>query len=140
MDKNTPITIETLINAPIEKVWEYWTKPEHITQWAFASDDWEAPEAENDVRTGGTFKTVMAAKDGSTRFDFAGTYTDVKEGETIAYDMADGRHVATAFAETPDGVRVTETFDPEKENALEMQRAGWQAILENFKKYVEANV
>lgn len=135
-----PITIETIVRAPIATVWDCWTKPEHITHWAFASADWEAPEAENDVRTGGTFKTVMAAKDGSARFDFVGIYTDVKMHEMIAYDIADGRHVTVAFSETADGVRITETFDPENENAPERQRAGWQAILENFKKYAETGV
>lgn len=129
--------VETTIKAPLFKVWEYWNKPEHITKWAFASDDWEAPAAENDVRTGGKFKTVMAAKDKSASFDFTGTYTLVKENEIIEYDMDDGRHVKTEFKETPDGIKIIETFDPESENPLEMQKNGWQAILDNFKKYVE---
>lgn len=147
--KNT-ITVQTIVNAPIEKVWEYWNKPEHITGWAFASDDWEAPHAENDVRVGGKFKTVMAAKDKSTSFDFTGVYTSVKEQELIEYDIGlfeehdmikynidDGRHVKVEFAKLPDGVRITETFEPEKINSEEVQRSGWQAILDNFKKYVE---
>jgi uncharacterized protein YndB with AHSA1/START domain len=137
MDQNA-ITVRTSVNAPIEKVWECWNKPEHIKRWAFASDDWEAPAAENDVQVGGKFKTVMAAKDKSASFDFAGTYTAVKEHELIEYDMDDGRHVKVVFEETPEGVRVTETFDPENENPEEVQRNGWQAILENFKKYVES--
>ncbi|MBI2027968.1 MAG: SRPBCC family protein [Candidatus Levybacteria bacterium] len=131
------ITVQTVVNAPIAKVWEYWNKPEHITGWAFASDDWEAPTAENDVREGGKFKTVMAAKDKSESFDFTGVYTSVKEHELIEYDMDDGRHVKMEFEETPEGVRVMETFDPETENTEEFQRSGWQAILDNFKKYVE---
>jgi uncharacterized protein YndB with AHSA1/START domain len=135
---SNPITVETIVNAPVEKVWECWNKPEHITGWAFASDDWEAPAAENDLRTGGKFKTVMAAKDKSSSFDFEGTYSTVKKHELIEYDMSDGRHVKVEFAGTPEGVRVTETFDPENENSEEMQRSGWQAILDNFKKYVEA--
>jgi len=151
MDQKTSITIETVIHAPIDKVWECWNKPEHITNWAFASDDWEAPHAENDVRVGGKFKTVMAAKDKSTSFDFTGMYTAVKENELIEYDMDDpegvaarpygagARHVKTEFKETSEGVKVTETFDPENENSVEVQRSGWQAILDNFKKYVEAN-
>lgn len=139
MEQPATITIEGIVKAPIEKVWKCWTEPEHIVRWAFASDDWEAPAAENDVRPGGRFKTVMAAKDGSTRFDFTGTYTDIKEHKRIAYDMTDGRHVDVTFAETPNGVRVTETFDPEQENTIEMQRAGWQTILENFKKHVEGH-
>lgn len=131
------ITIQTIVKAPIAKVWEYWNKPEHIVCWAFASDDWEAPSAENDLRVGGKFKTVMAAKDKSSSFDFTGTYTVVKEHELIEYTMSDGRHVKVVFEKTPEGVRVTETFDPEKENPEEVQRSGWQAILDNFKKYVE---
>lgn len=134
-----PITIQTTINAPIEKVWECWNKPEHITKWAFASDTWEAPRAENDLRTGGKFTTVMAAKDGSASFDFGGTYTDVQEHKLIEYTMGDGRHVKALFEEIPEGVHITQTFDPESQNSEEMQRSGWQAILDNFKKYVESN-
>jgi uncharacterized protein YndB with AHSA1/START domain len=140
MEKNNkPITVETIVNAPIEKVWKFWNKPEHITKWAFASDDWEAPVAENDVRTGGKFKTRMQAKDRSQGFDFTGVYTNVNGKELIEYDMDDGRHVKVRFEEIPEGVRVTETFDPENENPLDTQRSGWQAILDNFKKYVEAH-
>lgn len=138
MNKN-PITVQTIINAPISKVWECWNKPEYITQWAFASDDWEAPSAENDLRTGGKFKTVMAAKDKSTSFDFTGTYSSVKEHESIEYDMTDGRHVKVEFTEVPEGTQVVETFDPENENTEELQRNGWQAILNNFKSYTEKN-
>lgn len=138
MDK-APITVEIIVNAPIEKVWEYWNKPEHITKWAFADDTWEAPSAENDLRKGGSFKTKMAAKDGSESFDFEGLYTSVEEHELIEYDMSDGRHVKVEFAQTPEGVKVTETFDPEEENSEELQKNGWQAILNNFKKYVEEN-
>ncbi|MEK7570784.1 MAG: SRPBCC family protein [Patescibacteria group bacterium] len=133
-----PITVETIVKAPIEKVWESWNKPEHIMQWAFASDDWEAPAAQNDLRTGGKFKTTMAAKDKSESFDFAGVYTAVIENELIEYDMEDGRHVKIAFTQTPEGVQVVETFDPENENSEELQRSGWQAILDNFKKHTEA--
>lgn len=132
-----PITIETTVKAPMSKVWEYWNTPSHITKWAFASDDWEAPNAENDLRVGGKFKTTMAAKDGSTSFDFTGVYTVADEHKLIEYDMEDGRHVKIEFEDTPDGVKIIETFDPENENPEEMQRDGWQAILENFKKYVE---
>ena len=139
------ITVQSIVKAPIEKVWECWTKPEHIVRWAFASETWKAPEAENDVRVGGRFKTVMAAKDGSAKFDFTGTYTAVKEQELIEYDMdrapseSVSRHVKVEFSETPEGVCVTETFDPESENSEEMQRSGWQAILDNFMIYVEKN-
>ena len=133
------ITVQTVVNAPIAKVWECWSKPEHITGWVFASDDWEAPVAENDLRVRGKFKTVMAAKDKSAAFDFTGTYTAVKENELIEYDMDHGRHVKVLFEDTPSGVKVTETFDPENENSKEMQRSGWQAILDNFKKYAESH-
>lgn len=138
MDKK-PITVQTIVNAPIEKVWEYWNGPKHIPGWAFASDDWEAPAAENDLRVGGKFKTVMAAKDGSSSFDFVGVYTAIKEHELIEYIMDDGRKVKIEFVQTPDGVKVMEIFDPENENIDEVQRSGWQAILDNFKKYVEAS-
>lgn len=136
---NNPITVQTTVRAPMARVWEYWNKPEHITGWAFASDDWEAPAADNDLRVGGTFKTTMAAKDKSESFDFTGAYTAVKEHELIEYDMDDGRHVKVELKDTPDGVRVTETFDPEEENPEEMQRGGWQAILDNFKRYAESH-
>jgi uncharacterized protein YndB with AHSA1/START domain len=133
------ITISATINAPMSKVWEYWNKPEHITQWAFASDDWEAPAAENDLQVGGKFVTKMAAKDKSAGFDFGGTYTAVEEYKQIAYTMGDGREVSTTFEELPDGIRITTTFDSESENSEEKQRSGWQAILNNFKKHVEEN-
>lgn len=134
---SNPITILTTVNAPIKKVWKYWTKPKHITKWAFASNDWEAPYAENDLKVGGKFKTTMAAKDGSQSFDFAGTYTVVENHKLIEYDMDDARHVKTVFNKTQDGVEVTQTFDPETENPIEMQKQGWQQILNNFKTYTE---
>lgn len=131
------MTVQAVVKAPLEKTWECWTGPEHITGWAFASDEWESPVAENDLQTGGTFRTRMQAKDGSSGFDFEGTYTAVKQHELIEYEMSDGRWVKVAFENVPDGVRVTETFDLEQEHSEEMQRSGWQAILDNFKKYVE---
>lgn len=133
-----PIVVQAIISAPIEKVWECWNTPDDITGWAFASNDWEAPRADNDLRPGGRFSTRMQAKDGSAGFDFSGTYTAVTEHERIEYDMDDRRHVKTVFVEVPDGVEITTTFDPETENPIEMQKAGWQAILDNFKKYVES--
>lgn len=132
-----PITVFTIVNSQIDKVWEYWNNPEHITQWAFASEEWEAPSATNDLRVGGKFLTVMAAKDKSTSFNFDGTYTAVEKNKLIEYDMSDGRHVKTVFEELEDGVKITTTFDPEYENSEEVQRDGWQAILNNFKKHVE---
>ncbi len=137
MNKN-PITVETVVKAPLSKVWESQNKPEHVVNWAFASDDWEATAAENDLRTGGSFKTVMGAKDKSESFDFAGVYSIVKEHELIEYDMSDKRHVNVEFSEVPEGTKVVETFDPEQENSEELQRSGWQAILDNFKKYTES--
>src|SRR5688500_521212 len=103
MDTKT-ITVETIVNAPMEKVWQYYNEPEHITKWAFASEDWEAPHAENDLKVGGKFKTVMAAKDRISSFYFEGTYTVVKPHELIKYEMTDGRHVRTECTSTPDGV------------------------------------
>ncbi|GAA4315497.1 SRPBCC family protein [Mucilaginibacter gynuensis] len=132
------ITVETIVNAPIEKVWDSWSQPEHITKWCQASDDWHAPHAENDLRTGGNFSTTMAAKDGSFSFDFGGTYTDVQPYSLIAYGLGDGRKVSITFTKEIEGTKVTETFDPEETNPIEMQRGGWQAILDNFKKYTEA--
>lgn len=133
-----PITIETIINAPMAKVWASWNLPEHIVNWAFASDTWEAPAAKNDLREGGQFTITMAAKDKSASFDFAGKYTTVKENELIEYIMEDGRQVKIEFTQLPNGVKVTQIFDPETENPAELQRSGWQAILDNFKKYAEA--
>jgi len=132
------ITIHATITAPITKVWDCWTNPVHITQWAFASDDWEAPKASNDVRVGRTFSTIMSAKDKSAGFDFAGTYTAVIPNELIEYDMdGDNRHVKIVFEQTTGGVHITQTFDAETENPIEMQRNGWQSILNNFKRYCE---
>jgi uncharacterized protein YndB with AHSA1/START domain len=131
------ITVQSNINAPIETVWECWTAPKHITKWNNASDDWHTPYAENDLKVGGKFKSTMASKDGAMSFDFEGEYTLVEQNEAIEYVMADGRKVEISFAATPSGVDVIESFDPETENPEEMQRGGWQAILNNFKKYVE---
>jgi len=137
--EKTAITVETVIKAPIEKVWKYWSAPEHITKWCQASDDWHAPKAENDLRVDGKFSTTMAAKDGSVSFDFGGVYTNVEKYKTIEYVMDDGRKVQVQFSSQGDDTKVTETFDPENTNPIEMQRGGWQAILDNFKKHVEAN-
>lgn len=132
------ISVGATINAPLEKVWNLWTDPKHIEQWCHASDDWEAPHAENDVRVDGKFKTVMASKDGKTSFDFEGVYTNIKTHKLIEYVMADGRRVQILFMAFPDGVKVSENFDMEYVYPAEKQQEGWQAILNNFKKYVEA--
>ena len=136
---SNPITITATVHAPIDKVWGYWNSPKHIENWAFADDSWEATNASNDLKVGGKFSTVMGAKDKSASFEFGGIYTAVEENRLIEYDMDDKRHVKVEFEETPDGVKITQTFDPEQENSLEMQRDGWQAILNNFKKHTEEN-
>ncbi len=136
---SAPITVESTVHAPVEKVWQYWTAPEHITQWNNASDDWHTPKAVNDLRTGGSFVSTMAAKDGSVSFDFGGTYDDVVENQRIAYTLGDGRKVEVTFQTRDGGTHIIETFDAENMNPPEMQRAGWQAILDNFKRYAERN-
>lgn len=133
-----PITITTTIISDIQKVWDMWTGPEHITKWNFASPDWECPKAENDVRIGGNFSSTMAARDGSMSFDFAGTYTNVIPLELLVYSFGD-RTATVSFMAQGDSVLITETFDPETENPREMQEAGWQSILNNFKQYVETH-
>jgi uncharacterized protein YndB with AHSA1/START domain len=134
---NVKITVKTTVHAPVEKVWEYWTEPEHITKWNNASDDWHTPIAENDLTVGGKFHTRMEAKDGSFGFDFGGIYDEVKLNEIISYTLGDGRNVTITFKGQGDETEVIETFDAETTNSIEMQQAGWQAILDNFKKYVE---
>lgn len=119
------------------KVWEMFSAPEHVTKWCAASDDWHAPRAECDFREGGKATTRMEARDGSFGFDFDWTYTKIREYEQIQYMMADGRENVIDFENTDNGVKVTETFDAESENPAEMQRQGWQAILDNFKRYAE---
>lgn len=133
----TAITVEATVKAGIEKVWNAWTKPEHITKWCQASNDWHAPAATNDVRTGGKFSTTMAAKDGSVSFDFAGEYSNVIPHQLMEYVLGDGRTVKIKFSNQGDETHITETFDAENIHSLEMQQAGWQAILDNFKKYTE---
>lgn len=136
----SPITVETVVNVPVEKAWEVFTEPEHIKNWAFASDDWHAPYSENDLRTGGKFKNTMAAKDGSFSFDFEGTYTNVEPHRLIEYALGDGRKVSVVFEPQENATKVTETFDPESTNPREMQQGGWQAILNNYKKQAEASL
>ena len=135
----TAITVSTTVNAPVEKVWNYWTAPEHITKWCQASDDWHAPYADNDLKEDGRFKTTMAAKDGSFSFDFGGVYTKVEEHEAIDYTIDDGRKVSVQFTGNGNSTDIVETFEAEETNTIELQRGGWQAILDNFKKYTEAN-
>ncbi len=136
--KKPVITVEVSVNAPLEKAWRYFTEPAHIVAWNHASDDWHCPHAENDPRTGGKFSSRMGARDGSAGFDFAGTYDEVIPMQKIAYTMGD-RKVVVTFEAKDGTTHVREEFEAESENPLEMQRAGWQSILDNFKKHTEAN-
>ena len=131
------ITVETKVKAPIEKVWSAYTTPADIRKWNAASDDWHTTAATVDLREGGAFSSRMEAKDGSMGFDFAGTYTKVIPQKLIAYAFGD-RTAEVKFSEAPEGVNVRVTFEAEKTNPVDMQRGGWQAILDNFKRYVEA--
>ena len=137
--ENLRIVIETRINTSLEKAWNSWTEPSHIVKWNNASDDWHTPHAENDLRTGGKFLSRMEAKDGSMGFDFGGEYSNVVKYELIEYQMADNRKVSVRFQNIDNQVIITESFEPELTNSLELQKAGWQSILDNFKKYVESN-
>ena len=136
---NTVITIETTVNAPVEKAWTYWNEPAHINLWCAASNEWHAPRATNELTPGGKLNTRMEAKDGSMGFNFEGTYTEVKQHEFIAYVLGDNRKVAVQFLPSGDTTRIVETFEAESMNPVEMQKAGWQAILDNFKAYTEGN-
>ncbi len=138
MDKQK-INIEATINASLAKVWQYYTEPKHITQWNNASDDWHTTRAENDLRQDGKFLYRMEAKDGSFGFDFGGVYDEVKANELIGYTMDDGRKAKIVFASADDRTKIVIDFDAETENPIELQRDGWQAILDNFKKYVQTN-
>ena len=133
------VTVSAEVVKPLEHVWTCYTEPQHITQWNAASDDWHCPRAENDLRVGGHFSSRMEARDGSFGFDFGGTYTEVKPNELIAYTMDDGRTCEVRFAKDGGGTQVTVSFDAETENPVEMQRGGWQAILDRFKAYTEAH-
>lgn len=134
------LTINAIVNAPVAKVWDVWTSPEHITQWNTASEDWHTTNAINDLRKGGKFNSRMEAKDGSFGFDFAGVYDEVTNHQLIEYTLEDGRRVKNQFIEKGDSTEIVSEFEPETENSLEMQQAGWQAILDNFKKYTENSV
>lgn len=131
------ITVQTKVDAPMEIVWNTWVLPEEIREWYHASDDWHAPYAENNLKVGGKFVTTMAAKDGSASFDFNGVYTEVIMHQKISYNIEGGRKVEVLFEQEADGILVLETFELEDINHEEMQRTGWQAILDNFKKRVE---
>ena len=133
----TQITVKAEVKKPVTQVWNLWTQPEHIIQWNNASPDWHSPKAENDLKTGGKFNIRMEAKDGSMGFDFAGVYDKVVVHKSIEYTIGDGRKVQINFSETEGKTLITETFEAEQENSIEMQRSGWQSIMDNFKRYSE---
>ncbi|WP_100615175.1 SRPBCC family protein [Confluentibacter citreus] len=133
------ISVKTIVNASAKKVWELWTEPKHIVKWNTASEDWHTPRAENDLRVGGKFLSRMEAKDGSFGFDFIGIYDEVEPLKRIAYSMEDGRKAKTDFKENNGNTEIITVFDAESQNPIDMQRAGWQAILDNFKNYTENN-
>lgn len=135
----TKITIEATVNAPVQTVWKMWSNPEDIIKWNSPSEDWHTPRAENDLREGGKFSSRMEAKDGSFGFDFFGIYDMVEENKTIAYTLGDDRKVEIRFSEENGQTKVVEIFEAEDVNPVDMQQAGWQAILNCFKKYVESN-
>jgi uncharacterized protein YndB with AHSA1/START domain len=133
----TKVTVEAIVNAPIEKVWTAWNNPEEVMKWNTASPDWHCPSATNELRVGGKFVYTMAAKDGSVSFDFEGNYTAIAEHDRIEYVLADGREIIVLFRSEGATTHITETFDAENENPVDMQRGGWQTILNNFKSHVE---
>lgn len=135
-----PITITSFINAPLSKVWECWTVARHIEKWNFASTEWHCPDAKNNLIKGGEFHYTMAAKDNSMSFDFWGTYQEIIFEKHIEIVLGDGRKVTVDFEETENGVQLTEVFDPENENPVDLQRTGWQLILDNFKTYTENQI
>ena len=134
----TPIRVSATINADKSKVWDYYTKPKHITQWNFADPSWHCPEAKNDLKVGGIYFARMEAKDGSFGFDFEANYTEVTLGSSLTYTFG-GRNCSVELKEDNDTTQITVTFDPETENPIEMQQQGWQAILNNFKHYTETH-
>lgn len=138
VDRKTIITLETTIEAPVDVVWTCWTTPEIIMRWNHASDDWHTPAAVNDLRPGGQFTYHMAAKDGSFGFDFGGTYDEVEHHKRIAYTLGDGRKVEIDFSSPGEVTHIRESFETEDMNPVDLQRSGWQAILDNFKKYTES--
>lgn len=136
--KRKSVTVQTTIQASLEVVWNSWLEPRHVEKWNAASDDWHTPKAINDVREGGRFVYTMAAKDGSVSFDFSGKFEEIIEHKKIVTLLDDDRRVWVNFEQSDNGVQLQETFEIEDENSEELQRMGWQAILDNFKKYIES--
>jgi uncharacterized protein YndB with AHSA1/START domain len=135
--QHNPIKVKALVDAPLSQVWNKWTNPQDVMEWNNASDDWHTPFARNDLRIGGKFLYRMESRDGQNGFDFSGVYREVVPEQSIAYTLDDGRSASVQFAVQGPAILVTEMFDPEKETPIELQRAGWQAILDNFKRHVE---
>ena len=135
--ENQKIIVKATVDASTEKVWQHWNEPKHITQWNSASDDWHTTHAENDLRVGGKFLSRMEAKDGSFGFDFEGVYAEIIPLKKIKYTLEDGREVETIFTENGEMTAILTKFDAENENPIETQKGGWQAILNNFKQYIE---
>lgn len=136
--EKTKITIQVTVDASMEKAWEAWVEPKHIVNWGFASPDWHCPKAENDLQPGGNFVTRMEAKDGSFGFDFGGVYQNVEKHKLISYILDDTRKVEIVFKEQDGKVLIVQTFEAESENPIELQRNGWQAIMDNYKNYTES--
>jgi len=132
------ITVQTTVSAPVEKVWEKWTNPDDIIKWNTASEDWHTTKVENDLRAGGKFSSRMEAKDGSVGFDFWGIYDNIKNNELIEYTLGDGRKVTVSFTSDNNKTEIVETFEAEDENSEELQKTGWQSIMDSFRKYVES--
>jgi len=137
--ESTTVTVTSIVDAPIDKVWRLWTEPEHIKQWNHATEDWHTTEAENDLTVGGKFRSRMEAKDKSMGFDFEGVYEDIQVNQLIQYRLEDDRKVSISFVSEGEQTKIVETFDAESMNPLELQRQGWQAILDSFAKYVREN-
>ena len=138
MTSFSKITIEVLVEGSLPIVWNCFTQPQHITKWNFASEEWHCPRATNDLKVGGTYSARMEAKDGSFGFDFTAVYDEVVEKRRLSYTLEDGRNVVTTFEKIGEGTKVQTVFDAEKSNSEDLQKAGWHAILNNFKKYAES--
>lgn len=134
---HTKLTIQAIVLSDRNKTWTYYTEPQHIVNWNFASEDWCCPSASNDLRTGGKYSARMEARDGSSHFDFEAVHDEVIEAEKLAYTMSDGRKVVIDFTSEGSSTKVTLVFEAEEMNPVDMQQAGWQSILDNFRKYVE---
>ena len=138
MKQPVNITVHTLVHAPLQMVWQYWTDPQHIKNWNSASPDWETTQATSKLKIGGRFSYTMQAKDGSSGFAFSGTYVEVLPQQLLAFQLDDGRQVCITFEAHGDTTSLTETFDAEQYHTAEQQQSGWQSILDHFKAYAEA--